>query len=150
MRLGPCWLRGVLDGVKFPEAFRGDLYEKRFLLGVDGVMLAGGSDDAALREGGVWEWPDSCREPEKPGSGVSEWMSGWGTESPKNSFRRTLEYVRFASSAVVAVSQRSSPGEKIKRLSVTYFSGNGYPHSEASSCPSRELSDSRPHVASCS
>lgn len=42
--MGPeCRLYGVLDGVGCPEpmTLRGDIYEKRFLCGVEGVIEGG-------------------------------------------------------------------------------------------------------------
>lgn len=74
---------------------------KRFLWGVDGVMLAGGRLETTC-EGGVWERvlslvPDN-------GSAAKESKSGWGTVFPNSSLRNTREYIRFASSAKLNVS----------------------------------------------
>lgn len=66
-------------------------------------MLAGGTEEAALYEGGVRDRPES-RAPVS--SGDKECKSACGTEFPKNSLLRTLEYVRLASSAEIKRSER--------------------------------------------
>ena len=89
--MGPIRLvYGVLeDGVGWPDpiCFWGDLYEKRFLCGVLGVIEAGGNDAA---DGGV------CLRPKRSSGDIDRWSCG--TESPMSSFRSTFEYVLLASS----------------------------------------------------
>lgn len=72
---------------------------KRFLWGVDGVMLAGGRFDTC--DGGVWERVFSLIPLPRPskGSGDNDSRSACGTVLPNSSLRRTREYILFASSA---------------------------------------------------
>ncbi len=104
-RLGPCLLEGVRDGVGWPERFeycRGDIYENKFLWGVDGVRLAGGgSEDEERLVGGVLDLEGSLI--------VVEWVDaisgdrlggvGCGIVVSNNSDLKSVENVRFASSA---------------------------------------------------
>jgi hypothetical protein len=70
------------------------------------VPLAGGKDEADFREGGVRARVGSWIVVECPEIGSGETVSGatWGIVSPKNSLRRTREYVWFASSADLEIS----------------------------------------------
>ena len=77
---------------------------KRFLCGVEGVRLAGGSIEAVVT-GGVLHLVGSCMvvewlEPDPAASGDNDGGVGWGMVVSKSSERNKFEYVRFASSAV--------------------------------------------------
>ena len=95
------------DGVGWPEIlvwWRGDIYENRFLWGVEGVRLAVGSDEEDTFVGGVLDLDGSLMvvdrvEVCKVGSGNSEGGVGCGTDVSKSSERSSVEKVRFASSA---------------------------------------------------
>lgn len=80
---------------------------KRFLWGVDGVMLAGGRLETC--DGGVCERVLSLM-PEN-GSAAKESKSAWGMVFPNSSLRNTREYIRFASSAKFNVNCCLSQGK---------------------------------------
>lgn len=96
------------DGVGWPEIlvwWRGDIYVKRFLWGVEGVRLAGGNDEEDAFVGGVLDLVGSLMvvdraEECKVASGDNEGGVGCGTDVSKSSERSSVEKVRFASSAV--------------------------------------------------
>ena len=75
---------------------------KRFLCGVEGVRLAGGSEDEEKTVGGVLERDGSFAIAERLESRSGERLGGvgWGMVVSKISDRRRVEKVRFASSAV--------------------------------------------------
>lgn len=105
LRFGPCLLWGVLDGVGWPAMFvwwRGDMYVKRFLRGVEGVPELGNGEIAAAL-GGVCIRVESLT-PVAEGimlvSGDRLGGVGWGIVESNISARSTFEYVRFAASAV--------------------------------------------------
>ena len=77
---------------------------KRFLWGVEGVMLAGGSDEDGPFTGGVLALDGSlivveCVEGGNVGSGDNVGGVACGIVVSKSSDLRTVENVRFASSA---------------------------------------------------
>ena len=77
---------------------------KRFLCGVDGVMLAGGKDDDEALVGGVLDLVGSLMvvesvEEGKVGSGDKAGGVGCGIVVSKSSERSKVEKVRLASSA---------------------------------------------------
>ena len=78
---------------------------KRFLWGVEGVRLAGGSEDDAALAGGVLVRDGSlivveCVEGGNVGSGDKVGGVACGIVVSNNSDLRSVEKVRFASSAV--------------------------------------------------
>ena len=78
---------------------------KRFLCGVEGVILAGGKDDVDPVTGGVLALEGSlmvveCVEGGIVGSGDNVGGVACGMVVSKSSVRNTVAYVRFASSAM--------------------------------------------------
>jgi len=146
--LGPCLLWGVLEGVGWPAIVvwcLGDIYVKRFLWGVEGVREVGNDIQELL--GGVWERVGSlivveCDEWSNVLSGDKFGGVGWGIVVSKISARRSVEKVRFASSAVNLLAWRQRPDEM-----VTYSSGNESHRVEFASSSSRELQVSHHHEA---
>jgi len=89
------------------------MYENRFLCGVEGVNVEG-SDETGGLLGGVCALlvPSillvPCAATGRVWSGDNVGGVAWGIECSNSSFRSSVEYVRFASSAAAMVNKRES------------------------------------------